>query len=94
MFVHLIDSKFNRSSILLPRARGFGDYLIWAHPPYTGQWDTQPVQIYTVLMAGIQPTICALSDKELFASQMEANLYKSHEDLIAQQATISGEPDI
>ncbi len=25
---------------------GFGDYLIWAHPPYTNQWDTAPVQIY------------------------------------------------
>lgn len=25
---------------------GFGDYLIWAHPPYTDQWDTAPVQIY------------------------------------------------
>jgi hypothetical protein len=25
---------------------GFGDYLIWAHPPYTEQWDTVPVQIY------------------------------------------------
>ncbi len=25
---------------------GFGDYLIWAHPPYTDQWDTLPVQIY------------------------------------------------
>ncbi|HET9914736.1 MAG TPA: hypothetical protein VFQ13_22790 [Anaerolineales bacterium] len=25
---------------------GFGDYLIWAHPPYTDQWDTLPVQIF------------------------------------------------
>lgn len=25
---------------------GFGDYLIWAHPPYTNQWDTVPVQVY------------------------------------------------
>jgi len=25
---------------------GFGDYLIWAHPPYTATWDTSPVQIY------------------------------------------------
>ncbi len=25
---------------------GYGDYLIWAHPPYTNQWDTTPVQIY------------------------------------------------
>ncbi len=25
---------------------GYGDYLIWAHPPYTDQWDTTPVQIY------------------------------------------------
>ncbi len=25
---------------------GFGDYLIWAHPPYTNQWETAPVQIY------------------------------------------------
>ncbi len=25
---------------------GFGDDLIWAHPPYTNQWDTVPVQIY------------------------------------------------
>jgi hypothetical protein len=25
---------------------GFGDYLIWAHPPYSDQWDTAPVQIY------------------------------------------------
>ncbi len=25
---------------------GFGDYLIWAHPPYTTQWDTLPVQVY------------------------------------------------
>jgi hypothetical protein len=25
---------------------GFGDYLIWAHPAYTDQWGTLPVQIY------------------------------------------------
>ncbi len=25
---------------------GFGDYLVWAHPPYTDQWDTLPVQVY------------------------------------------------
>ncbi|MGB8980342.1 MAG: hypothetical protein WCC12_00550 [Anaerolineales bacterium] len=25
---------------------GFGDYLIWAHPPYTDQWDTASVQVY------------------------------------------------
>ncbi len=25
---------------------GFGDYLIWAHPPYSTSWDTAPVQIY------------------------------------------------
>jgi hypothetical protein len=25
---------------------GYGDYLIWAHPPYSEQWDTAPVQIY------------------------------------------------
>lgn len=25
---------------------GFGDYLIWAHPPYGAQWETNPVQIY------------------------------------------------
>jgi hypothetical protein len=25
---------------------GFGDYLIWGHPPYTAQWDTLPVQIF------------------------------------------------
>src|SRR5512134_565159 len=25
---------------------GFGDYLIWAHPPYTNQWDTLPVQVF------------------------------------------------
>jgi hypothetical protein len=25
---------------------GFGDYLIWAHPPYTEQWDTTTVQIF------------------------------------------------
>jgi len=25
---------------------GFGDYLIWAHPPYAATWDTAPVQIF------------------------------------------------
>ncbi len=25
---------------------GFGDYLIWAHPPYTNQWNAAAVQIY------------------------------------------------
>jgi hypothetical protein len=25
---------------------GYGDYLIWGHPPYADQWDTQSVQIY------------------------------------------------
>lgn len=25
---------------------GFGDYLIWAHPPYANQWDTASVQVY------------------------------------------------
>jgi hypothetical protein len=24
---------------------GFGDYIIWAHPPYTTEWDTANVQI-------------------------------------------------
>ena len=25
---------------------GFGDFLIWAHPPYTQNWETGPVQIF------------------------------------------------
>jgi hypothetical protein len=25
---------------------GFGDYLIWAHPPYAATWDTGPAQIF------------------------------------------------
>jgi hypothetical protein len=25
---------------------GFGDYIIWAQPPYTTTWDTLPVKIY------------------------------------------------
>jgi hypothetical protein len=25
---------------------GFGDYLVWAHPPYATTWDTAPVQIF------------------------------------------------
>lgn len=25
---------------------GFGDYLVWAHPPYGSTWDTAPVQIF------------------------------------------------
>jgi hypothetical protein len=25
---------------------GFGDYLIWAHPPYGSAWDTAPVEIF------------------------------------------------
>jgi len=25
---------------------GFGDYLLWAHPPYSTTWDTIPVQIF------------------------------------------------
>jgi len=25
---------------------GFGDYIIWAHPPYSAAWETFPVQIY------------------------------------------------
>lgn len=25
---------------------GFGDYIIWSHPPYTPVWDTSNVQIY------------------------------------------------
>jgi hypothetical protein len=25
---------------------GFGDYIIWAHPPYTTEWDTVNVQIF------------------------------------------------
>jgi hypothetical protein len=25
---------------------GFGDYVIWAHPPYTPTWETAPVQIF------------------------------------------------
>ncbi|MGH6952515.1 MAG: hypothetical protein ACREH4_16750, partial [Vitreimonas sp.] len=25
---------------------GFGDYIIWARPPYTDQWETAPVQIF------------------------------------------------
>jgi len=25
---------------------GFGDFVIWAHPPYTTSWDTAPVQIF------------------------------------------------
>ena len=25
---------------------GFGDFIIWAHPPYATTWDTAPVQIF------------------------------------------------
>lgn len=25
---------------------GFGDYIVWAHPPYPAAWDTTPVQIF------------------------------------------------
>lgn len=25
---------------------GFGDYLIWAHPPYPAAWDSSPVEIF------------------------------------------------
>ena len=25
---------------------GFGDYLIWAHPPYSAEWDSSNVQVY------------------------------------------------
>jgi len=25
---------------------GFGDYLVWAHPPYSSNWDTGPVRIF------------------------------------------------
>ena len=28
-------------------ADGFGDYILWAHPPYTTQWDTSTVQVFT-----------------------------------------------
>jgi hypothetical protein len=27
-------------------ADGFGDYVIWTHPPYTAQWDTSTVQVF------------------------------------------------
>jgi len=27
-------------------ADGFGDYMIWAHPPYQDQWDTSNVQVF------------------------------------------------
>jgi hypothetical protein len=27
-------------------ADGFGDYIIWAHPPYTTQWEASNVQVY------------------------------------------------
>jgi hypothetical protein len=27
-------------------ADGFGDYIIWAHPPYTTIWDTGTVEVY------------------------------------------------
>jgi hypothetical protein len=27
-------------------ADGFGDYMLWAHPPYTTSWDTGTVQVY------------------------------------------------
>lgn len=25
---------------------GFGDYIVWANPPYTPSWDTLPVRVY------------------------------------------------
>jgi hypothetical protein len=25
---------------------GFGDYILWAHPPYTSQWDTRTVEVF------------------------------------------------
>ncbi len=25
---------------------GFGDFIIWAHPPYAAEWQTAPVEIY------------------------------------------------
>jgi hypothetical protein len=27
-------------------ADGFGDYLVWAHPPYTTEWHTSTVQVF------------------------------------------------
>ena len=27
-------------------ADGFGDYILWAHPPYTSDWSTSTVQVY------------------------------------------------
>ncbi len=27
-------------------ADGFGDYIIWAHPPYATEWDTSTVQVF------------------------------------------------
>jgi len=25
---------------------GFGDYILWAHPPYTDQWDTSVIKVF------------------------------------------------
>lgn len=36
---------------------GFGDYLVWAHPPYASTWDTASVQIFQdkIMTPGVYP---------------------------------------
>lgn len=47
---------------------GFGDYLIWAHPPYADQWSTAPVQIYQDNNHNTAGLSIGKSDAPLFAT--------------------------
>ena len=54
---------------------GFGDYLIWAHPPFSTSWDTAPVQIYQDKnhnTSGISATKC---DAPITTDGYETKIY-------------------
>jgi hypothetical protein len=54
---------------------GFGDYLVWAHPPYTDQWDTAPVRIYKDQNHNTGGVSAARSDAPLSADGYETLIF-------------------
>lgn len=54
---------------------GFGDYLIWAHPPYSDQWETTPVQIYQDKNHNTSGTSASKSDAPVNADGYETLIF-------------------
>ena len=55
---------------------GFGDYLLWAHPPYTTAWDSAPVQIFQDKNHNTGGLSGAKSDSPITSDGYESLIFK------------------